>query len=126
NPENNNTHIQFLEDLKNQMNIAKKSSKMIDIREIKGDLKALTLTPSLYNPYIYLSKENLDIKVMPVALNESEWKFIDDLKEYIKMHESEFNDKEVYIIRNISRKGIGFFEDNGFYPDFIMWIKTQN
>jgi hypothetical protein len=126
NPENNNTHIQFLEDLKNQMNIAKKSSKMIDIRDIKGDLKALTLTPSLYNPYIYLSKENLDIKVMPVALNESEWKFIDDLKEYIKMHESEFNDKEVYIIRNISRKGIGFFEDNGFYPDFIMWIKTQN
>uniref|UniRef100_UPI0039047D68 hypothetical protein n=1 Tax=Gudongella sp. SC589 TaxID=3385990 RepID=UPI0039047D68 len=27
-------------------------------------------------------------------------------------------------IRNISRRGIGFFADNGFYPDFIMWVNT--
>jgi hypothetical protein len=32
-------------------------------------------------------------------------------------------DKELFLLRNLSRgKGIGFFEDKGFYPDFILWI----
>ena len=121
----NNVHIQFLEKLKEEIIKVKNNGDILDIREVKGDLRAITLTPSLYNPYIYLSKENLDIKVMPVALNESEWSFINDLKKYIKMNKSKFNDKEVYVIRNMSKKGIGFFEDNGFFPDFIMWIRTK-
>ena len=28
----------------------------------------------------------------------------------------------VYLLRNESRKGIGFFEANNFYPDFILWM----
>ena len=32
-------------------------------------------------------------------------------------------DKELFLLRNLSRgKGIGFFEDSGFYPDFILWV----
>ena len=32
--------------------------------------------------------------------------------------------KEVFLLRNLSRgKGIGFFENEGFYPDFILWVK---
>jgi hypothetical protein len=31
--------------------------------------------------------------------------------------------KEVFLLRNLSRgSGIGFFEERGFYPDFILWI----
>ena len=31
--------------------------------------------------------------------------------------------KELFLLRNLSKgKGIGFFEDSGFYPDFILWI----
>jgi hypothetical protein len=31
--------------------------------------------------------------------------------------------KEIYLLRNLSRgKGVGFFEESGFYPDFILWI----
>ena len=26
------------------------------------------------------------------------------------------------MLRNESRKGIGFFEASGFYPDFILWV----
>ena len=30
----------------------------------------------------------------------------------------------MFLLRNLSRgRGIGFFEDAGFYPDFILWIK---
>jgi hypothetical protein len=29
----------------------------------------------------------------------------------------------VFLLRNLSRgRGIGFFEERGFYPDFILWI----
>jgi hypothetical protein len=31
------------------------------------------------------------------------------------------------LLRNLSRgKGIGFFEERGFYPDFILWVLDQN
>ena len=34
-----------------------------------------------------------------------------------------FKDKELYLLRNLSRgKVIGFFEAGNFYPDFIMWV----
>lgn len=62
------------------------------------------------------------INISPVALNESENKFIQDLRDYTKKNKAYFDDKELYIIRNTSKDGIGFFEEKGFYPDFIMWI----
>ena len=27
-----------------------------------------------------------------------------------------------YLLRNMSRRGIGFFEAGNFYPDFILWL----
>jgi hypothetical protein len=36
---------------------------------------------------------------------------------------SKAHGRELFVLRNLSRgKGIGFFEDNGFYPDFIIWV----
>lgn len=32
----------------------------------------------------------------------------------------------MYLLRNESRKGIGFFEANNFYPDFILWVNNHN
>lgn len=35
-------------------------------------------------------------------------------------------DKEIYLMRNMSRgKGVSFFEDYAFYPDFVVWIKDS-
>ena len=31
--------------------------------------------------------------------------------------------KEVYVLRNLSQRGVGFFiESSSFYPDFILWV----
>jgi hypothetical protein len=76
----------------------------------------------LYNPVLYLAKNNIEINITPVALNESENRFIQDLKQYLEVQSDCFADKELYIIRNKSKTGIGFFEEKGFYPDFIMWL----
>lgn len=118
----NQPSIRFLEDLKNEIDTFVKNNKIPDIRKVKGHLGVLGLKASLYNPYIFLSKENLDIKITPVSLNESEWNFVTDLKDHLSCKNGEYDDAKIYLIRNASKKGVGFFEDNGFYPDFILWI----
>lgn len=76
----------------------------------------------LYRPLICIEKDGTRIEVSPLALNSDEKKFVVDLREYYNKHQSQFKKQELYLLRNRSRVGIGFFEANGFYPDFILWI----
>lgn len=36
-----------------------------------------------------------------------------------------FEGSEVFILRNLPRRGVGFFETYYFYPDFIIWVNTR-
>lgn len=76
----------------------------------------------LYSPLIYIKKNAPEIEVTPIHLNEGERSFVGDLKNYFLNNESFFKDKELYLLRNKSKAGIGFFEANNFFPDFIMWL----
>lgn len=59
----------------------------------------------------------------PIPLDISEKQFLDDLITYIGTKPNNLDGKEVYVLRNQSKKGLGFFTDgNNFYPDFILWI----
>ena len=42
--------------------------------------------------------------------------------DFEKKHTAFFKEKELYLLRNVSKKGIGFFEAGNFYPDFILWL----
>ena len=45
------------------------------------------------------------------------------IRDYYNEHcENTLKGKEIYLLRNESRKGIGFFEASNFYPDFILWV----
>lgn len=60
---------------------------------------------------------------MAHAGHHSERKFVEDLVGFCKSGAVPMKGKELYLLRNLSRgKGIGFFEDSGFYPDFILWV----
>jgi hypothetical protein len=85
-------------------------------------MEAISVPTHLYNPLLYLAKGNLEIGISPVKLNENELKFVKTLQKHITTHANHFMDKELYLIRNRSKKGIGFFDDAGFYPDFILWM----
>ncbi|EKD28830.1 MAG: hypothetical protein ACD_79C00188G0001 [uncultured bacterium] len=75
----------------------------------------------LYKPIIHI--KDSELKVMPVALNEGEDKFVRDLKSYYEKNKSSFEKQELYLLRNLGKgHGIGFFQANNFYPDFIMWL----
>lgn len=63
------------------------------------------------------------IKISPVALNVGESTFVKHVRKYYNEHkEDTLKGKDVYLLRNESRKGIGFFEASNFYPDFILWV----
>ena len=51
-------------------------------------------------------------------------KFVDYLKTYVENNTSELENKSLYLLRNKSKIGMGFFEAGNFYPDYILWIDT--
>lgn len=63
------------------------------------------------------------VKISPVALNNGETTFVCGIRDYYNANkDGALRGKEVYLLRNESRKGIGFFEASNFYPDFILWV----
>ncbi len=91
-----------------------------------GRLVMFDFRSHLYAPLICLEKSNLNIQVSPVALNSDEMIFVNRLNEYVEGHSSELEGKSLYLLRNKSKVGMGFFEAGNFYPDFILWIDTED
>lgn len=91
-------------------------------KEENDNLPRIYFDRHLYLPLL-LKKDNLP-SAYPPALEPSEAQFVRDLREYWKAEKDKtLVDKEVFLLRNLSRgKGVGFFEERGFYPDFILWV----
>lgn len=77
----------------------------------------------LYGPLIHIAKDTATVEVAPVHLNEGERDFVQDLRSFFENNKDYFKDKELYLLRNMSRgRGVGFFEAGNFHPDFILWL----
>jgi hypothetical protein len=52
-------------------------------------------------------------------------RFVRDLCEFWRgaREQATWRDCSVYLIRNLPKQGIGFFQTAGFYPDFLLWLK---
>lgn len=97
--------------------------------QITNDFEAIYYGNHLYAPLLYLDKNKIKddaVQISPVALNKGERNFVNDLKRFHELSSECFNGKELYLLRNISKKGISFFETHYFYPDFILWVVTPN
>jgi len=104
-----------------------------DLEEKKNDilktpyLRACHFGKHLYQPLFHVRQAN-KITVMPVCLNESEFQFVSDLKDWCDKNIQKMTDEgmELFLLRNLSRgKGVGFFEAGNFHPDFILWLLTE-
>ena len=78
----------------------------------------------LYQPLLAITNTNDSWRTTPPALEKSERLFVEDLRRYVRQQREELlAEKEIFLLRNQSRgRGIGFYENEGFYPDFILWI----
>jgi hypothetical protein len=82
----------------------------------------------LYQPLL-LAHSKIDA-MMPPGLNEGEAQFVRDLREYLQKNNGLFRNREIFLLRNLTRgKGIGLFDikaGEAFYPDFILWVIEDN
>jgi len=88
--------------------------------EFRG-MKAIWFGKHLYQPLLYLDSNIVEIS--PAPLNKGERRFVEDLKTFYECNSEYFRDKELYLLRNLSKgRGLGFFEAGNFHPDFILWL----
>ena len=105
-----------------------------EIEKLIADCRALyegesdTLPRIHFDHHLYqpLLLETQSLNTSPPGLTDSERTFVEDLKNYWSANKDGcMYGAELFLLRNQSRgAGVGFFEDSGFYPDFILWIKT--
>ncbi|GLR63212.1 DEAD/DEAH box helicase family protein [Marinospirillum insulare] len=110
--------IQAIEQVK--LNLEHQKDDLLKV----GDLSAINLHQHLFQPLLHLRRGS-KISIQPVALNESEFQFVTDLKDWCDENKADLDKDgvELYLLRNRTRgKGVGFFEAGGFYPDFILWM----
>jgi len=110
--------------IKNLAENLKKNGVSSDSNLELGFFKSFYSYNHLYSPLLFKNNKRKDIKITPIELNEGEIKFVEDLEAYLKKNKEDekFKNSEVSLLRNKSKTGVGFFEDGGFYPDFILWI----
>jgi superfamily II DNA or RNA helicase len=109
-------------------NVAKliKSGDIYQKTRSQGLLLNAYLENHLYQPLL-VNQEGELLKTQPVGLNKGETKFINDLATWLGTKPTSVKDSEIFVLRNLTKgRGIGFFEENSFYPDFIMWIKEKS
>ncbi len=89
-------------------------------------LRSIEFDGHLYEPLLGFKGDPLPMS--PPALVESEKDFVRDLTNFWReAQHGPFSGVRLFLLRNLSRgAGISFFEDRGFYPDFILWIKNEN
>jgi len=107
--------LKITEDIQNQV--------FRDIYNI-DEIPTLHFDRHLYTPLVIYNEHKKHIHSEPEKLNEGETEFIRLLRNYVK--ENKIKDKEIYLLRNLSKRGVNFFQTSGYYPDFIMWVKEQN
>ncbi|MBO5380795.1 MAG: DEAD/DEAH box helicase family protein [Bacteroides sp.] len=98
-----------------------------------NDFQALYFAQHLYQPLLYINYgafgvEGVEksIKIAPVPLNGGEKDFVSSVKLFYDNNPEFFADKSLYLLRNKSKQGIGFFDVHGFYPDFLVWLVVGN
>ncbi len=111
----------------NEINDALKSLRLKDKVIVANNFTVFEFLQHLYKPLIYIDARQYKdvVRISPVGLNESEFRFIEHLKQFYEKDKAFFSDKKLFLLRNASRKGIGFFEANGFYPDFMLWLVQE-
>lgn len=130
-----------------KVTVNEKSTDIIEAIELMNERLNAENFEELYEntqvqpiPYVYFDKhlyqpllvkdenDSPRYKIVPDSLNKGEIDFIGHLKEYIQQNQSKFTEHQrLFVLRNIPRKGIGFFiETLNYYPDFIIWIKTDD
>lgn len=117
--------------------IAELAAGTAKLEDLAEPLPRLHVDSHLYHPLL-VKESNVDergqqqalfheveVRSVPGGLVESEVVFLRDLRAFwaSAVEEDYWAGCEMFLLRNLPRKGVGFFETAGFYPDFMLWLK---
>lgn len=115
---------------KQKTDLIKKIKELVNnlerlFKEETDELPRVYFDKHLFLPILLQSKK-ID-RISPAGLVESEKKFIERLREYLREYSSEgTRNFEIFLLRNFPKSGVGFqLQWAGFYPDFIMWVNGR-
>ena len=85
-------------------------------------LGVLKVNAHAYFPLLYADK-GCKVTIEPVALDRNEKRVVEALDALAGRADPCLRDRELYLIRNLTRRrGVSFFDDYMYYPDFIVWL----
>ena len=89
-------------------------------------LGTIAFTEHAYRPLLYARGERA-VAVQPVPLDVHEQYVVEQLVALAKRGDDSLQGRELFLIRNRTRgRGVSFFDDFGYYPDFIVWLKDES
>ena len=89
-----------------------------------GQIEAVCFSSHLFYPLMRVN-DGTPVKLRPLVLQEkSEYRFVKDLQQAAE--DGRLKDwtggKDLYLLRNPAKTGLGFALAGNFYPDFLLWL----
>ena len=79
-----------------------------------------------YWPLLHTRNERA-VTVQPVPLDPNEKRVVEQMAGLAMGGDPSLRGRELFLIRNETRgRGVSFFDDFGYYPDFIAWLKDDS
>jgi hypothetical protein len=114
-----------------------------DVDELTLPLPRLHIPQHLYSPLLLaapaavveegaqlslLDDQPLGLRISPPPLENSEARLVWDVRRvWERLHtQAQWAGVEVVLLRNLADVGVGLFAAEGFYPDFLLWLKRGN
>ena len=97
----------------------------LDFEHWYDDLKVGIIRPRAHawEPLLYV-RNGRAVTVQPVPLDGNERRVVKGLERIARVGAECLRGRELFLIRNLTRgRGVSFFDDFGYYPDFIVWLK---
>ena len=112
---------------------ARETQLVDDVRELASHLRegrihhlelaVIMADAHAYKPLLHADKD-CKVTIQPVALDENEKTVVEKLAELAESGDLCLRGRELFLIRNLPRgRGLSFFDDFAYYPDFIVWLK---
>ena len=107
---------------------ALREGRLDDLKYWYRELKIGVVVPPdahAYRPLLHVGKDRV-VTVQPLPLDENERRVAEGLAQIAYHGDACLQGRELYLIRNLTRgRGVSFFDDFGYYPDFIVWLKDD-
>ena len=107
---------------------ALEDGRLDDLKPWYDGLKigTVALPAHAYLPLLYARNERV-VTVQPVPLDANEKRVVEQMALLATSPDASLRGRELFLIRNETRgRGVSFFDDFGYYPDFIALVKGRH